>query len=561
MPALISTPLKPTSSLVLPTTTTPTLTPSTVPQKRLNVPDESHNIEEHRQAAIDHDQNARLVDIRLSRTQATAGDAGPTPQPNEPPPQNSSVTPGRVTNIPIPIINTITPPNQVTSPAPKRRRIDVLDKESGSIHASTQTDIIEPPPSGARDCLVTNTCDNTVVESSATQPEPNPQPTKIRKPRLSAKSKGKQPTERVAVEVSTGIAAGPSSGVSRTRKSNKRTDKGRQQAIEDAAANIVAHAIEGSSSKKKTKRGRKAREVTPEGADTVKIVPSKVRMSDLCKNLRTGKKSTREKELEEIDKAEAARHGQQEVQGTPAAVDTTKNTSETAESRLERLSRAGEENARVVPNTVIIDGEIQIDETSLQLDRHANAAVERDAEQLEGIDESELTRRVNSSSWLKRDSGGPWSEESTERFFEALQMFGTDFGMISKLFPGRTRHSIKLKFRKEEKVNRQRVKQTLMGERILVDMEEYSRITNTVYEDPKYLERDLAEDRRRIEEEQAAAKEALEETARQREQEVEAERAAAEEESLAKENETGEAKGKRSGKSRRGKKTVKTKEN
>lgn len=401
--------------------------------------------------------------------------------------------------------------------------------DAGPVNASVQNDVTLPNPSGISEGGVTEAGDNTGLESCATQPEANPQPSKTRKPRSSEKAKGKQPMPRARIRTATDVVGGSPNETSRKRNMRRSDGEGRQSTAEDVATNIVAHAVQGSTVKKGTKRGRKAREATPEGADTVKIMPSKVRMSELCKNTRTGKKSTRGKELEDFDKAEAVRKSQQELQGFLGAINTSKDPSETAEIRLERLSRAGEETAHMIPNTIIIDGEIQIDETSLQIDRHANAAAERDAEALEGIDESELTRRVNSNSWLKRDPGGRWNAESTEKFFEGLRMFGTDFDMISKLFPGRTRHSIKLKFLKEEKADQQRIKQVLMGERVLVDMDEYSRITNTVYEDPKELEKDLAEDRKRMEEEQRIAKEAIEEAARQREREVEAERAAGEE--------------------------------
>ncbi|KAL5563052.1 hypothetical protein UlMin_032799 [Ulmus minor] len=44
-----------------------------------------------------------------------------------------------------------------------------------------------------------------------------------------------------------------------------------------------------------------------------------------------------------------------------------------------------------------------------------------------------------------------WSKQDTELFYEAVRQFGTDFSMIQQLFPGRTRHQIKSKFKKEER--------------------------------------------------------------------------------------------------------------
>lgn len=554
VPTPISISSRSTPPITRPSTTTPSLTPSILPQKRLGTPLETPIIQEQGQEAIAQDRNAELGETQPRELNVTIREPESSLHTLESLSlQNAIVLPDSVPNIQIPPPSTKASTSRVTPPAAKRRRVEFGNKDGASVHGSVHNDVTLPTSSGVRDRVATGAGENT-DEGSSTQPiEANRRPTKTRKPQLSAKAKGKQPVRQFAVEIVTDPVQGSSDSTSRTSKLKKLADQRRNPTVEDAAANLVAHAVQGSSAKTRGNRGRKPREVTPEGADAVKIMPSKVRMSELCKNGRTGKKSTREKELKELDKAEAVRKSQNQLQEVLGAVDTSaKDPSETAESRLERLARAAEESARVVPNTIIIDGEIQIDETSLQIDRHANAAIERDAEALEGIDESELTRRVNSNSWLKRDRGGRWNQESTESFFEALRMFGTSFDMISKLFPGRTRHAIKRKFLKEERANPQRIRQTLMGERIPIDMEEYSRITNTVYEDPKELEKDLAEDRKRMEEEQAAANEALEETTRQREREVEAERAAAEEEeSLAKDDRTtGEAEGVR--KNRRG---------
>ena len=42
----------------------------------------------------------------------------------------------------------------------------------------------------------------------------------------------------------------------------------------------------------------------------------------------------------------------------------------------------------------------------------------------------------------------------TLRFYQALRMFGTDFTLISKVFPDRDRNDIKRKFKTEDKANR-----------------------------------------------------------------------------------------------------------
>ena len=57
---------------------------------------------------------------------------------------------------------------------------------------------------------------------------------------------------------------------------------------------------------------------------------------------------------------------------------------------------------------------------------------------------------------MKRQPAEKWRVEETDKFYLALQIFGTDFSMIEKVFQGeRSREQIKNKFRKEERKNKQ----------------------------------------------------------------------------------------------------------
>ncbi|CAL0305318.1 unnamed protein product [Lupinus luteus] len=57
----------------------------------------------------------------------------------------------------------------------------------------------------------------------------------------------------------------------------------------------------------------------------------------------------------------------------------------------------------------------------------------------------------NYQSFMDKAPRGKWSKQDTELFYEAIRHFGTDFSMIQLRFPGRTRHQIKLKYKKEER--------------------------------------------------------------------------------------------------------------
>jgi transcription factor TFIIIB component B'' len=59
----------------------------------------------------------------------------------------------------------------------------------------------------------------------------------------------------------------------------------------------------------------------------------------------------------------------------------------------------------------------------------------------------------NKATQWKKPHGDRWSGEETEQFFIALQLFGTDFGLIAKFMKRRARSQIKSKFKKESRLN------------------------------------------------------------------------------------------------------------
>ena len=63
-------------------------------------------------------------------------------------------------------------------------------------------------------------------------------------------------------------------------------------------------------------------------------------------------------------------------------------------------------------------------------------------------------RVTNYGTWGKRKKTVVWTHKETVRFFKALSIFGTDFTMMKKIFKQRTKHQLKLKYKKEEKLNR-----------------------------------------------------------------------------------------------------------
>lgn len=448
----------------------------------------------------------------------------------------------------------ITDGNEIL-PAPKRRKLQQPALETSSISGISQTEenaSTLPRETVQASAEATGSIEPPGITTESVAAHNNGE---SRKRQSSATAREKQRVGPVATMESTGgfadstrdppalVENGDQAPKKQRKPRKKRRETNGRQSAEDAAAEVIADAVRRSPTKGNPKRKLRHLETTPEGAEHVRIVPSEMKMSDLCRNLRTGKKSARELELEKLDEEKLRKKKQQEA--NEFIGEETSEAPESADQRLERLAKekglSREDADRAVPNTIIIDGQIQIDESTLQIDRHADAAVERDAERLEGVDESELTRRVTQSTWAKHDKSGGWNEEQTDKFYESLRMFGTDFQMISKMLPGRTRRSVKLKFTREERHNEPRIKRALLGERLPVDLEEYSRLSKTVFADPKELELELEEDRKKMEERQAEAREAQEEIRRQREAEAEAEAAAVAANDSSKENRADEA--------------------
>ncbi|KAI1907931.1 hypothetical protein LOZ12_005307 [Ophidiomyces ophidiicola] len=261
----------------------------------------------------------------------------------------------------------------------------------------------------------------------------------------------------------------------------------------------------------KVSRGGRKREETPEDAESVEIVSAVVTMADLCKDLRTGRRSRREMELRNMETAELARKQEAKENKRKACSQDASNEAVKQSDQSDRPQNR-ETSPTSGPQMRIVNGEIVLDTSTLQIDRHADAA--RNAEDMEEVVENTLTRRINQATFGKRTKYEPWDEELTDLFYKGLRMFGTDFMMISKMFPSRTRRHIKLKFCNEERKDPERIKMTLLGPREPVNLEAYSEWTNTVYDDPKILERELEEEKTRIEQEHAKEKEAREQQLR-----------------------------------------------
>ena len=107
----------------------------------------------------------------------------------------------------------------------------------------------------------------------------------------------------------------------------------------------------------------------------------------------------------------------------------------------------------MTPQVQVINGQIVINEQSLTV----NAAVERATALSDFTRVEENGTKLNSATYANYTKAEKWTREDTEFFFQALRQFGTDFSLIQRLFPSRSRRQIKKKYLVEDKMNPGRV--------------------------------------------------------------------------------------------------------
>lgn len=210
---------------------------------------------------------------------------------------------------------------------------------------------------------------------------------------------------------------------------------------------------------------RLRRRTTPPTAEEVVISPSTMKMAEMCIDKRTGRKSSRYAELRE---AERQRKRLKELNREQQERGESTDPGARATSVVEGVEAVPEEGDALQPVTfgtarVITDseGNIVIDQSSLQVDRHAiHPSTLTDS--LIQTTETMFTSKTNSSTYASSRSHASntirWLPSDNEKFYEALRMFGTDFQMIADyLGGGKDRRHIKNKFYKEEKKNSEKL--------------------------------------------------------------------------------------------------------
>uniref|UniRef100_A0AAG5DT44 Myb-like domain-containing protein n=1 Tax=Anopheles atroparvus TaxID=41427 RepID=A0AAG5DT44_ANOAO len=105
------------------------------------------------------------------------------------------------------------------------------------------------------------------------------------------------------------------------------------------------------------------------------------------------------------------------------------------------------------------NGEMILDEASLVIENEREKEMRETLASNEIVYQDEFSGNSGYYSRIRRTKD--WTNEETIRFYRCLHTIGTDFSMMLTLFPYRSRRDLKLKFKKEERLNLQLVNKAL----------------------------------------------------------------------------------------------------
>ncbi|KAM0719333.1 hypothetical protein Q7P37_005238 [Cladosporium fusiforme] len=362
------------------------------------------------------------------------------------------------------------------------------------------------------------------------QPKKAPAKRKVRKVKTPARVNEEEPQEGEA-----GPEPAPKPKKPRKPRQKRAPAKSKSKSATEGGEGDDGNSAEGANA---------AQEEPESDPEQHEIDPEALSMYNITKHKRYGKTSERERKMAEIDWDEVKRKRHLEAAGEappepPATVSERKDQEGDAATQEESSNKQEPQSqTRAVQGGLgfrVVNGEIVEDEDTLQIDRRAQAQAEI-AMQAPIEEENDLTRFHNRATYLndrKRDEkdrvpawkskSDPWSEDETDRFYDALKNWGTDFQIISQLFPAKNRAQIKKKFNREERIDADRVNAALLGkDPVRMDLKAYAEAANldvaefNKFESLEHAQSIISESMRDKEEAMRIAVKEAEETERQR---------------------------------------------
>lgn len=106
------------------------------------------------------------------------------------------------------------------------------------------------------------------------------------------------------------------------------------------------------------------------------------------------------------------------------------------------------------------NGEMMIDEKSLLIETTGEKEARETLANADIVYDDEFSG--SQGFYRRQQRTRDWRPEETIKFYRCLHTLGTDFSMMLSLFPNRSRRDLKLKFKKEEKLNSALINKALM---------------------------------------------------------------------------------------------------
>ncbi|KAL6055434.1 Transcription factor TFIIIB component B [Balamuthia mandrillaris] len=176
--------------------------------------------------------------------------------------------------------------------------------------------------------------------------------------------------------------------------------------------------------------------------------------------------------LKNVIRANQGKEMAKEQQTNGAASSSTRGPAQRSLSASSSAAAEPLEETRAepsfAPQVTIVNGQIVLNPESLVI----QAQGRKDLSQSFNYVTEGNNQNPNTAYRRRKCSSEKWNKEETNKFYRALQMYGTDFTAIQLLFPTRTRRQIRNKFKKEEKDHGKRVDEALAN-RIPIDLEQY----------------------------------------------------------------------------------------
>ena len=151
-----------------------------------------------------------------------------------------------------------------------------------------------------------------------------------------------------------------------------------------------------------------------------------------------------------------------------------------------QLEEEDRSEAIPVPQVKVgVNGEIIVDEASLQVETTQAKEAKIMMKNSTLVFENNKTSN-NYGRWSKKRRHNDWTPKETVKFYKALAIVGSDFSLMENIFKKRTRNELKLKFKKEERINNEMVEKCLKEPGKYADLESLMRESNEEDDEDEY---------------------------------------------------------------------------